>query len=268
MCSSDLFRWQYCWMLLCLLVIGLWQRQRWSLVWLLPLTLNSVLIFSLAWPPGIFQQPGSTEPSLTILHANIDHKNLQPSQAIEYVNNPVADIVFLQEITPTTLPLIVDQLKNYRLVAAEPKTNSHCSAMFVPLHSSLEIIQKQIVQVPNYSHRPLLTVDVRLGKAVLSLMSVHITRPGTPRASKFQAIEFQSVADWGSRQMDAGKSVVIIGDFNNSWLTVGSKILFSSDPLSASTQLVEMMTADILVPQELQKLSKCCYPKADENIFK
>ena len=211
----DHFRWQYCWMLLFPLLLGLWKRQRWSLIWLVPLALNSVLVFSLAWPVGVFQPSVSTEPNLTILHANIDHKNPQPSQAIEYVNNQVADIVFLQEITPTTLPLIVDQLKNYRLVAAEPKTNSHGSAMFVPLDSSLEIIQKHIVQVPNYSQRPLLTVDVRLGKTVLSLMSVHITRPGTPRASNFQNIEFQSVADWGRRQMDAGKSVVIIGDFNS-----------------------------------------------------
>ena len=44
---------------------------------------------------------------------------------------------------------------------------------------------------------------------------------------------------------------MIIGDFNISWLMVGCKILFWSDPLSASTQLVEIMTADILVPQEL-----------------
>ena len=61
---------------------------------------------------------------------------------------------------------------------------------------------------------------------------------------------------------------MIIGDFNISWLMVGCKILFWSDPLSASTQLVEIMTADILVPQELRKLSKCCSPKTDENIFK
>ena len=61
---------------------------------------------------------------------------------------------------------------------------------------------------------------------------------------------------------------MVIGDFNISWLTVGCKILFSSDPLSASTQLVEIMTADILVPQELRKLSKCCSPKTDEKIFK
>ncbi|MEM9266793.1 MAG: hypothetical protein AAGA46_14835 [Cyanobacteria bacterium P01_F01_bin.13] len=56
---------------------------------------------------------------------------------------------------------MVEQLKNYRLVAAEPKTNSHGSAMFVPLDSSLEILQKNIIQVPNYSQRPLLTVNVK-----------------------------------------------------------------------------------------------------------
>ncbi|NEQ53349.1 MAG: hypothetical protein F6K11_24980 [Leptolyngbya sp. SIO3F4] len=213
----DHFRWQYCWLLVIPLLIGYWQRQRWSLVWLIPLGLNGALILSLAWPVGLL--PATSEDvSLTILHANIDHQNFRPTQAIEYVDSQVADIVFLQEITPTTLPLIVEQLKNYRLVAAEPKTNSHGSAMFVPLDSSLEIVQKQIIQVPNYSQRPLLTVDVQFGETVLSLMSVHITRPGNAGASKFQNIEFQSVADWGRRQMDADKSVVIIGDFNStSW---------------------------------------------------
>ena len=211
----DHFRWQYCWLLWIPLLIGLWQRQRWSLVWLVPLALNSALILPLAWPVERVADGALQGPSLTILHANIDHRNLQPTKAIEYVDSQVVDAVFLQEITPTTLPLIVDQLNNYRLVAAEPKTNSHGSAMFVPLDSSLEIVQKQIIQVPNYSQRPLLTVDVRLGKTVLSLMSVHITRPGNAGASKFQNIEFQSVADWGHRQVEADKSVVIIGDFNS-----------------------------------------------------
>lgn len=208
----DHFRWQYCWLLVIPLLIGLWQRQRWSLVWLLPLTINGALILSLAWP-GVGRVADG--PTLTVLHANIDHKNPRPTAAIDYVNHQVADIVFLQEITPTTLPLIVAGLQNYRLVAAEPKTNSHGSAMFVPLESSLEIVQKYIIQVPNYSQRPLLTVDIRFGETIVSLMSVHITRPGNAGASRFQNIEFQSVADWGRRQMEVNKSVVIIGDFNS-----------------------------------------------------
>ena len=60
---------------------------------------------------------------------------------------------------------------------------------------------------------------------------------------------------------------MIIGDINISWLMVGCKILFWSDPLCVSTQLVEIMTADMLVPQELRKLSNSCSPKTDENIF-
>lgn len=211
----DHFRWQYSWLLVLPLLIGLWQRQRWAMVWLIPLALNGALILSLAWPTDIGQRTAATGPSLTIFHANIDHKNSQPTSAIEYVDSQVADIVFLQEITPATLPHIVKGLRHYRLVAAEPKTNSHGSAMFVPLDSSLEIIQKQIIQIPNYSQRPLLTVDVRLGETVVSLMSVHITRPGTLGASKFQNIEFQSVADWSRRQMQADKSVIIMGDFNS-----------------------------------------------------
>ncbi|MBT9317407.1 endonuclease/exonuclease/phosphatase family protein [Leptothoe spongobia] len=211
----DHFRWQYCWLLLIPLLMGLWQQQRWSLVWLVPLALNSALILSLAWPTQGVVDSSLTGPSLTILHANIDHQNRQPTEVIDYVDSQVVDIVFFQEITPTTLPIIVEQLNHYRLVAAEPKTNSHGSAMFVPLDSSLEIVQKQIIQVPNYSQRPLLTVDVRLGETIVSLMSVHITRPGNAGASKFQNIEFQSVADWSRRQIDADKSVVIIGDFNS-----------------------------------------------------
>lgn len=216
----DHFRWQYCWLLGFSLLMGLGQRQRWSLIWLVPLAVNGALILPLAWPPGIllqssFLQPSTEQSALTILHANIDHTNGQPTHAIEYVNSQVTDIVFLQEITPTTLPLIVEQLTNYRLVAAEPKTNSHGSAMFVPLESSLVIVQKNIIQVPNYSQRPLLTVDVEFGDRMLSLMSVHITRPGTPGASAFQNVEFQAVADWAQRQRLAGKSVVVIGDFNS-----------------------------------------------------
>ncbi|MEM9806092.1 MAG: endonuclease/exonuclease/phosphatase family protein [Cyanobacteria bacterium P01_D01_bin.56] len=208
----DHFRWQYCWLLLFPLAVGCWQRQRWAVVWLVPLAINAALILSLAWPSarGIV-----TIDELTIFHANIDFTNPQPAAAIDHVNRQTADIVFLQEITPTTLPQITKGLTRYRLVAAEPKTNSHGSAMFVPLESSLEILSKQIIQEPNYSQRPLLTVDIKLGDRIISLMSIHITRPGTAGMSRFQNIEFQAIADWARRQMEANKSVVIIGDFNS-----------------------------------------------------
>lgn len=206
------FRWQYCWLLLLLMAIGVWQRQRWFILWLVPMAINGALILSLAWPA----QPGlAAVDTLTVLHANIDHTNPQPTAAIDYVNRQTADIVFLQEITPTTLPQIVEGLTHYRLVAAEPKVISHGSAMFVPQDSSLKILSKQIIQVPNYSQRPLLTVDIQLGSQRISLMSIHLTRPGTVRGSHFQNIEFQAVTDWARRQMDAQKSVVIIGDFNS-----------------------------------------------------
>ncbi|MEO0868314.1 MAG: endonuclease/exonuclease/phosphatase family protein [Cyanobacteria bacterium J06642_11] len=208
----DHFRWQYCWLLLLPLAIGIWQRQRWAVVWLVPLAINGALILALAWPSA---RVGSTTETLTVFHANIDHKNPQPAAAIEYVNQQTADIIFLQEITPTTLPQIVQGLTHYQLVAAEPKTNSHGSAMFVPLGSSLRILSKQIIQEPNYSQRPLLTVDIQLGERVVSLMSIHITRPGTAGASRFQNIEFQAIADWARRQMAAKKAVVIIGDLNS-----------------------------------------------------
>ena len=46
---------------------------------------------------------------------------------------------------------------------------------------------------------------------------------------------------------------MIIGDFKMSCLMVGSVLV----------QLVEIMRADILVPQELKKLSEMLYPKTD-----
>mgnify|MGYP001794330082 CR=1 FL=1 len=46
---------------------------------------------------------------------------------------------------------------------------------------------------------------------------------------------------------------MIIGDFKMSCLMVGSVLV----------QLGEIMRADILVPQELQKLSEMLYPKTD-----
>lgn len=208
----DHFRWQYCWLLLFPLAMGLWQRQRWAVVWLVPLGINGALILLMAWPAA---RVGPTADTLTVFHANIDHKNPQPTAAIDYINQQTADVVFLQEITPTTLPQIVTGLTRYRLVTAEPKTNSHGSAMFVPLESSLKILNKQIIQEPNYSQRPLLTADIQLGDRVVSLMSIHITRPGNAGASRFQNVEFQAVAAWARRQMAAEKAVVIIGDLNS-----------------------------------------------------
>ncbi len=228
-------RLQYCQILLITLGIGGILRQRYSLVWLFPLTINLVIVAFLFFPPH-YNQPspeiGAPANNLRVLHANIDRNNSQVNRAIEYIDSQAVDLVLLQEVTPSWLMQLQNQLQNYQLITAEPREDSQGSALFLPVSPTQPLLIKEIktIHLPSYSPRPLIETSLSLGTTEFIVLSLHITRSRNQGTSTFQQTEFDAVANWSRTQQKAGKKVVIIGDFNSTpWSSRFRKLLKDSN---------------------------------------
>lgn len=211
---------QYCLALVAGLLVGWALKQPWSLVWLIPLTLNLVLLEPLFFAP-LSVGKAIDSPSLRLLHANLDRYNATPDLAIRYLRQQSVDLMFLQEVTPDWLARLQSALSEYRVVKAEALENSHGSAVLVPQNNQqIKVEQVQIIHLPKESDRPLLETTVtyqgkRHQEEQLVLLSYHVIRPRSAPTSAYQQTEFESVAAWSRKQLQHQRSVVVIGDFNS-----------------------------------------------------
>lgn len=210
-------RLQYSLILAIALIVGGIYRQKWSFLFGVPLALNLVAIIPLFFHPNL--PVSSNSIPLTIFHANLDRHNLQYARAIEYVSSQKADVIFLQEVTPTWLNKLKSDLTNYKLYTALPLDNSLGVAMLVPISAApnIEIVTSQILYMPAYSPRPMIEVIVRREGKEIAILSTSTARGTNSKgASEFQKIEFDEVAKWSVNQQQVQKRAVIaIGDLNS-----------------------------------------------------
>ena len=149
-------RLQYCLILAIAVIVGGIYRHKWSFMFGVPFALNLVAILPLFFHPNL--PVSSNSIPLTIFHANLDRHNLQYARAIEYVSSQKADLIFLQEVTPTWLNKLKSDLINYKLHTVLPLDNSLGVAMLVPISAApnIEIVTSQILYMPAYSPRPMI----------------------------------------------------------------------------------------------------------------
>lgn len=213
---------QYCLILVCALVVGGISRRAWSFVWCIPLLLNLALIVPLFFSSGRGSYPEQANlpqsRTLRIIHATLDNQNLDTTRAIQYIESQDVDLILLLEVTSRSLSDLESSLSRYRVVASEPRENSHGSAMLLPVKPSkpVEVVATQILHLPHWSERPMLQATIRWGGKDVEILSIQLTRPQNSGGSAFQKIEFDAAANWLVRQQKEGKrEVIAIGDFNS-----------------------------------------------------
>jgi endonuclease/exonuclease/phosphatase (EEP) superfamily protein YafD len=196
-----------------------------SFIWCMPIALNLGLILPLFFSPPLTQDfksvnisaiPNLPHPNLQILHANLDRDNQHFSEAIAYLKNQPADIILLQGVTPQWLTELAASLTDYRLVISRPLNNTQGVAMFVANNAtSVEIMNTEIIHLPEGSDRPMISSMMRFFGKKISLLSLHTIRSRTQGNSAYQEQEFSAAAQWIQRQLKANREVIIIGDFNS-----------------------------------------------------
>jgi endonuclease/exonuclease/phosphatase (EEP) superfamily protein YafD len=210
-------RLQYCWILLLAVAINAIDHNKYVWLYALPLGLNLALILPLFWGNIQPRNTRSNADSLKVLHVNLDRNNTQYDAAVQYIQQQSADIIFLQEVTPQWFDRIRTQLPNYRVILSQPQKDSQGVAMMLPPtpNPEIEIIQTQIVHLPEKSTRPIIETLIRWQNREVALLSLHTTRPRNHSTSAFQQQEFAAAAHWSQvQQTQFQRPVLIIGDFN------------------------------------------------------
>ena len=188
--------------------------MRWVWVSIVPLVVNFALILPLFVPSILVST--QTEDTLRVLHLNLDRHNTNFAGVAGYIQQTDADIIFLQEVTPTWLSEIESQVSRYTARLSRPQNDSQGVALLVPVESSpnIEIVAAQIIHLRAYSTRPLIETQIRWGETEIMLLSLHVTRPRNRGTSQFQQVEFASTAGWSQQQAGQNRQAIVIGDFN------------------------------------------------------
>ncbi|MGF1521071.1 MAG: hypothetical protein ACFBSF_01955 [Leptolyngbyaceae cyanobacterium] len=92
------WRGQYCWILLICIGVLMSVRVRRAILWLIPLSINLVVVGTLYWPAPA--APAIHSPSLRILHFNLDRHNPKTDEVLQYLDAQTVDLLSLQEVTP------------------------------------------------------------------------------------------------------------------------------------------------------------------------
>ncbi len=196
--------------LLLLIVAAILQRK---LAWLLliPLAINAYYL-----APYVNRAFGANTgaATLSITHLSIDKDKVD---ALTYLDARADDVLFVQEVTPAVVPAL-EALTNYTLVDMQPLDNTHGSAMLIHNDWNGTVTHTEFVNLPADNPRPLLIADITVDQQPLTLMSLHVIRPGIdPWRNTYMHTELTAVADWAASQPDP---LILIGDFNSTpWST-------------------------------------------------
>jgi len=201
---------QILWAFLLVLLASAVLRDRLGFVWGLVAAINAYPLLSLSIPPP----EAKTPPALTALHANIDREGGSVAKVVAALRESQADILFLQEVTPETLPVIETGFVHHRLILGHPLPNSHGSALFLRKDSLVDVAHAEVILSPDTSRRPVLIADLVVAGRVIKVMSAHPTRPKADGTFQAQRRELRDIAVWAKAQQEAGFKTLVIGDFN------------------------------------------------------
>ncbi len=155
-----------------------------------------------------------THKSLSITHVNLDKGQIDKLRLFKQLRQRTPDLLFLQELTPTFLATLRQDLPHYQILLAKALNNTHGSAILVHKQAGLNILAATELHLPNHATRPLLSVSLNWQGQVLQLLSLHTTRVTDANNLAWQATEFAAAAAWSRTQQQAGVQVLVIGDFN------------------------------------------------------
>lgn len=152
----------------------------------------------------------------------------------------------LQEITPDWLQCIEHGLTDYAVVMAVPRTDSQGSVILQRRPSSttepgdekqvLSIISSQSNAFPQLSPRPILSTVVGWHGQEISILSLHVCRPGNASMTEFQQKELDAIAQWVHTIQTPTHPVIILGDFNSTPWSQGFRTFQRQSGLSLAQQ--------------------------------
>ena len=236
-------RLQYIVVLFAALIINLLafkkHREFWIYLCILALQINFILVFPLFIPNNHSSDKiqNTSVQTISLIHATLDSKQPNVSQAVKYLNQQQADILFLLEVTPFSIFRLIRGLTNYRLVGAQPKFTSHGIACFVPKKKTKPIkpIGYRFISLPKDNNRPLMQTLISYAGRKINLLCFHVISPRNAETVAYQKVELEALAKWSKRVQQNGKQdLIVIGDFNSTpWYKPFRELLNTSGLLDS-----------------------------------
>ncbi|MGB3640084.1 MAG: endonuclease/exonuclease/phosphatase family protein [Rivularia sp. (in: cyanobacteria)] len=268
---------QYSLILVIALFVSLFTLKKriniWTILCSIALSSNLILIFPLFIPPNLtYTQALNTPPqTIRVIHATLDSKKDDVTEAIKYLNKQETDILFLLEVTPQSLIQLRKGLTNYRLVAAQPKYTSHGIAWFVPQQQTkpIELKRFRFISLPNDNDRPLLKAGISYSGREIILLCFHVISPRNAKTVAYQEIEFDALASWSQKTLQNGKQdLIVIGDFNSTpWYGLFRKLVNQSGLINSQRGFGIQTTWHSLLPPALRiPIDNCLHSKSVTTI--
>ena len=181
--------------------------------WLAGLATLTLLINLFVLAPFFIPLPKESTSTQTL---SIAHFNTNRGQAdLAALNYLQTDIILLQEFVPADVAKLPQIFADYQVVYSHPLENTHGSAVLRRKDSPLEVLDSQIIHLPDYTTRPLIESKFRFDEQILYLLNLHVILPHHQGADRFQKVELEAVADWSAMiQTKHQAQVLVIGDFN------------------------------------------------------
>jgi endonuclease/exonuclease/phosphatase (EEP) superfamily protein YafD len=213
---------QYALLLLIAILLNLSQpyhSPKLAWLWLIPLVINLALLAPYLIPIGT---ASAVAPQLRILHTTLDHSNPKSAtQTLAWLDRQDLDLIFILELPPGAIDQLTT-LTHYQLVTANTTSphytlpTNHAQALLIAKrpNPNLSILKTRILNLPADNRRPLLSADILFQSKPLTIVDFHSIRPRHAQSIAYQTIEFDAMAEWSRSQLEAGQSVVLIGDWN------------------------------------------------------
>lgn len=189
-----------------------WLRSRWlGGLGVVGILVNAWVVIPVWWNGG---NELDDEPSLRVVHANLDIQESLPKSLVEFVEEQEAEVLCLQEVTPE-MAKALSQWKEYRVLMLMPREDSHGLALLVrkSLGGEIRLRRARLLYFgEEVSHRPYGEVILEIEGKVLRILSFSTRRPGGGGALATQERELEGLGNWFE---EGGESASLaLGDFN------------------------------------------------------
>lgn len=209
------FRFQYALVLLAatfgLAFLRSWWMGALSFVGLL---LNLALVLPLYRALPIEVAPG--QPALSLMHFNVNTANTNHAGVVDEVKQAKPDLLFVQEVNDVWLDALESGLAEYRLVAAEPRTDNFGIACFVrqPIAQGpgITISSSRVYDITDgLAQVPVVELALVVDHRPMRILSIHPLPPISTAYANARDAVLQKAGQWSARQ---DVPCVVLGDLN------------------------------------------------------
>ena len=149
--------------------------------------------------------------AVTLVHANLGQDGLDAAAFAAWLNADPPDLLLLQEATEANLADLRPRLGGYNLLVKEPRGDTRGVAALARGGTATTAI---ILRPTPDSERPMIQIDLDVAGVPTSILSFSAKRPAMSENYAMQRDGLRAAAGWARVQRVAGRSPVVVGDFN------------------------------------------------------